>query len=896
MTRFLHQLSRRLVVLSGLLIIMVAASFQTVGSVSGQTGGGTYKIDLASLGYSTATLTGPSSSVRFTFSLPANWVPQTGTFLGLALAYNLGDKTGIAPAQLEVRLNGTVLQTESFTQPTVTALEIKIPPEILRPAEAPYVNELELWLAVNAPCEEASLATLTIQDSSTLSLAYQERPLLLDLAFYPKPLYYIRAFETVPARIVLPSQPNSSDLTSAAMVAANLGARTYNGLPLEASLGSTLSTTATQQHLIVVGSPERAALLSQLALPLPVRQRQMDLRSQMPTAVTSVRPFSYTLIVKNTSAVSQDLTVEDRLSSLVSVQACQLCNQVTPGLLRWNVGLLGAGQTVSATVQAYLDPALGVGSPIEHTASLLDTSGQVINVDTLTTTVALQANETPVSSAPKGPYFFSVDNQGVPENDGIIQMFVSPWSAGRAVVAVTGLDDAAVLRAAYALATGSKMPGMQGQFAIVQAVRPVSGALSSPAQAQPSQDVTLADLGYSDIVSVGRATQVLLGFEVPPGAKLTEAAYLATHWAHGAALNAISGTLELRLNGTPVNSIELRSSGAGDNWTKVSLPAQSLKPGENELRLQLTATQWPECLDVNALARYWATVYADSYFHLPFQQAAAASVPFDLADYPHFLVTQPSLSDVALLFPEQVTSDEVRGMVQLLSFLGNVTRNDYFAPQVALGNQVEPEQWRDNQLIVIGRPTQNPYIAWVNDRLPQPFLPGQDEIRQQVDNVIFRWPRGLDLGYIQLLPVPWAANHAMLVVTGTTDEGLRWSLHSLADSALNRQLSGNLAVMIGEAEMRTTDTRPATERQPSTIPLQLAPVTPTVTAIPATPEPIAAITPTSTSAPAVIPTPAIGEPTRVPDQSRPFWVIPLLGLSLLVVIVAVGIVIWQSRA
>jgi hypothetical protein len=903
----MSQISRHLkelISLFGMLAITTAMLLLllTTQPVLGQTGSATYEVDFATLGYSTAMLKGPSDSVRYLFSLPANWVPQTGTFLGLALAYDLGDKTGTVPALVEVRLNGKVLQTKSFTQPTVTALEIQIQPEILRLAEAPYANELELRLAVHAPCEEALLATLTVKNSSELDIVYQDRPLTLDLASYPKPFYSSQLFDAAPARIVLPPQPNASELTSAAMIAANLGARTHDGLPLEASLGSTLSTTATQQHLLIIGSPERVTLLPTLPLPLSVQQRQMDLRSQMPAAVASTHPFSYTLIAQNTSAVSQSLTVEDRPSPLVSLDACQLCDQVTSGLLRWDVGVLGAGQAISATVQAHLDPSLGIGESIEHTASLLDASGQVINVDTLTTMVGLETDETVVSSSTKGPYFFSLDNQGVPENDGIIQMAVSPWSAGRAVVAVTGLNDAAVLRAARALAASNKMPGMQGQFALVQAIRPVTAALNSSTQV--TQDMTLAELGYSDIVNVGRAAQARLSFEVPAGATLTEQAYLATHWAHGTALSAISGTLEISLNGIPVKSIELRLDNEGDNWTKAPLPARSLKPGGNELRLQLTATQWPECLDADALGRFWTTVYADSYFHLPFQPAAGASVPFDLADYPQFLITQPSLSDVALLFPEQITSDEVQGMVQLLSFLGGVTRNEYFAPQVALSSRVEPDRWHDDRLIVIGRPTQNPYITWVNDQLPQPFLPSQDEIRQQVDSVIFRWPRGLDLGYIQLLPVPWAANHAMLVVTGTTDEGVRWSLRALADSTLSRQLSGNLAVLINETEMRTADTRQTPAAQPLAVTLKLTPtftatleatVTPTITPIPTTPEPISAIISTPTYAPAVIPSPSIGEATQAPDQGRPFWLIPLLGLSFLVVIVAVGITIWQAR-
>jgi hypothetical protein len=887
--------------LFGMLVIpVVLLLLLTTQPALGQTNAGTAKLSLTELGYSTEVLVGPSGEAHYYFSLPANWSPQAGTYLQLDLAYAVTNKTGIAPALLEVRLNGTVLRTTSFSGPKATSLKIEIPPEALRLAEEANVNDLNLRLSVQTRCEEAQLTTLTIQPSSTLAFVYQEQPLNPDLAFYPKPLYYSRAFEATSARMVFPPQPDASELTSAALIAANLGAQTRNNLALEASLGPTLPITATQEHLVVVGSPERATLLSELTLPVPVHQRQMDLRSQMPAAVASTHPFSYILIVKNTSTSPQSLTVEDRLSPLVSIEACQGCDQVMPGLLRWDIGALGSGQTISTTVQARPGTSISLDEPIEHTASLLNADGQVINVDTLTTTLALETSETMVSSSTKGPYFFSLGSQGVPENDGIVQMIVSPWNAERAVIAVTGLDDAAVLRAAHALATRDQMPGMRGQFAIVQATRPTTVDLSFPAS-----DATLAELGYANnIVVVGRADETRLIFEISRGTTLAEEAYLAAHWAHGTAFNAISATLELSLNGTPINSIELRPDNESDNWTKAPLPPRSLKAGRNELRVRITATKWPDCLDADALARFWVTVYSDSYLHLPLQQTPGQHSPFDLADYPQFLVTQASLNDVAVLLPEQITSDEAQGMVQLFSLLGNVSRGKYFAPQVALGSQAAPDRWRDYNLIVIGRPTQNPYIALVNDQLPQPFIPGQDEIQQQIDNVIYRWPPGFDLGYIQLLPVPWASNHAMLVVTGTTDEGLRWSLRSLTNGDLSRQLRGNLAVLVTETGLRATDTRQAAVADQSlTVALKLTPpfaatpgatLTPTLAAISATPE--SAVTPTATYPPPATSSPQTGGETQALGQGRPFWLIPLLGLSLLVVIVAVGVTVWQARA
>lgn len=889
MAQFYHKLNWRIILLFMRLLIIVVVSRSTIHPAYGQAGETTYEIDLATLGYPTTSLTGPSDSTIYNFSLPPNWMPRPGSYLQLDLSYHASSQTNVAPALLAVELNGELLHTEALTTSTTASLRVDIPPEMLYLAEASSINRITIDLRVAGRCEEAHASTwATIDSSSTLRLIYRERPLPLDLALYPKPLYYRRAFETTPARIVLPSQPNTTELQAAAMIAANLGSLTNDNLTLEVSLDDAASVRSNQQHLVMIGPLERLSLLSELDLPLPLRERRLSLRSQMPAAVSPAQSFSYTLTVENTSNVTQSLTVEDRLSPLVSVEACPACNQVTADWLQWNVEELPPGRVISTVVQALPDEFLTVGPSVEHTASLLDESGQVINVDTLTTTVALEADPTPISSASKGPYFFSLQDYGVPETDGIIQLVESPWSVQRAVIAVTGLSEASISLAAHALAAQSSVPGMHGQFALVQATNPPSVTLSST-----TQDITLAELGYEDIVTRGRYGVTEIRFEVPHNVTLAEEAYLALHLAHGTALDAISATLELSLNNLPFYSIELHAENAVDTWLRIQLPGRRLKGGTNQLSMDVSA-DWPVCLGRDELDQLWVTIYADSFLHLPYADVQTPSL-LDLADYPRFLSTDPGLKDLVLLVPEQVTADEAQGMVQLLSFLGSAARGSYFTPHVIPSGQVEAEQWRDHHLMVLGRPTRNPYITLMNNELPQPFIPGRDEIRQQVDHVIYRLPPGYDLGLIQLLPVPWSQGRTMLVGTGTTDVGLRWALQALSDKRLSRDMKGNLAVMVGEDEMRTADTRQSRSETQSLLP----PTKTSALIVEATITPI----PTSTQAHSPTPpgaTPTAPAPAREPSDTLssyrpPLWQIGMLVLSGAVAVGLLGIIVMRRR-
>ncbi len=848
----------------------------------------TFDITLEELGYQEQVLSGPVARVHYYFGLPADWKPLAGGYLELNLIYTVSGQEGYAPALLTVQMNDHVLHTESFETSAGLQLHVDIPPEVWRLPEEEYVNDLRLSLEVHAPCELALLTSLVVQPSSYFRIVYSERPLLTDLALYPKPLYQRLAFEPAQTRFVLSAGPNSADIRAATMIAAKLGALTGDELPFAATLSSDLPSEANEEHLMIIGQPESSPLLRQLDLPLPLTERRLALRSEMPATVVPGQTFSCTLTVKNTSSTAEELVLEDRWPPATTLLACQdECEEIMPNVLRWDIGPLEAGQEISTVLQVRLEPLTPLGESVEHTASLLDKDGNVINVDTLTTTVGtMDQGQTVASDPEKGPYFFARDGHGIAEGDGLIQEIVSPWSPRRAAIVVTGLSDEAILRAGQALGAKTRFPGMSGPYAIVQATQPVSETT-----ARPVEDITFASLGYTDSVLDVYSEGIGYTFYVPRGWALAEDAGLALHFAHGTALSVVSATLEIQLNGVPIYSVLLDEQNVYNAWSTIPMPQSRPVVGPNRFNLQLSA-DFPECMDIEFAERFWLTIYSDSFLHLPHEKTKST---FDLADFPQPFSDQNDLGGVVFLLPEQPAVTEVEGLLRLASRLGSAARGDAFLPQVALGGDPEKAMWGGYDVIALGRPTGNSYIAAVNDALPQPFIPGTDEFRQQVDHIIYRLPPGYSLGYVQELALPWDEDRVMLVVAGSTDEGVAWAWDVLTNDRLSNQLSGNLAIVVREGEVRATDTRESVAEgetgisYATLIPVMTpeATVTPTPTVTPATATPIpvlATMTPVTTDASVVV------------KHSQPIWLISLLIVSILAVVVSVGIAIWQARS
>jgi hypothetical protein len=878
-----------LILASALLASVVPAQAQTME---------TFEVTLEELGYDDRTLHGPSSEVKYYFSLPANWAPQPGSYLRLNFDYQSVGQAGAVYALLRVELNGEILYQQALEPPALSRpqLQADVPLYYLFSAEEQPVNEIQLSLEIDAQCRPTSLDTLVIRSSSLLHINYTENPLNLDLAQYPSPIHQAWALQASQARFVLPTAPDMADVQAATIIAARLGNLANNELPLAVGFASSVQpTVALEEHLFVIGQPEHNALIHQLYLPLPVIKRQMSLHSEVPSVIVPGRSFTYSLTVANTTEISRGLVVEDRWPLGITLVTCQYwCENVAPNTFRWYVGQLEPGQEASNDVQMILDPSLvSPGDSVEHTASLLDSQSNVLNVDTLAATVSVTQRDQDnvqiaVSSLDKSPYFFVNDGRGVAEGDGIIQEAISPWSTSHAAIVVTGLNKEAVLKAGQALGAETSFPGMSGPFAIVQDTRPLTKTEESAAE-----DISFDSLGYGDdILNILRdSTRVY--FQMPGEWAPTEAAGLALRFAHSEALNEISATLEIELNRVPVYGIQLDQNNAYSAWRAVPLPPDRLNAGSNQIRFQLTG-DFERCINTRLAQGYWLTLYSDSFLHLPHELRKPT---FDLSDFPRPFSDRPDLANVIFLLPDQPVETDLGALVRLAAFLGDSTRSHHFLPQVVLGGDIDQAAWADHRIIALGRPTTNPYIAAVNDSLPQPFVPGTDEIRQQVDNVVYRLPSGYSLGYVQLLTQSRYESDALLIVTGSTDDAVAQTVDVLVNDDLDYKLAGNLAIISQEGELHTTDTRAPVKEAIIPYPEPVAHITPEAT-IPPTLTPMPMPTPVATSTPILrtaTPT-AVADDLVVASSDHLPWLIPLLTLSVLVLIVAAGIYIRQVRS
>jgi hypothetical protein len=380
---------------------------------------------------------------------------------------------------------------------------------------------------------------------------------------------------------------------------------------------------------------------------------------------------------------------------------------------------------------------------------------------------------------------------------------------------------------------------------------------------------------------------------------LTKNPTLTLSYFHSGVVQPSASGLTVNVNGQPVGSAPIDSTTLGQREAVIELPLADLRTGaRNRLTFEANLNvQAPGCT-LPELDSAWIRISETSQLQLPHTEAEVEGMVASLDDPLTPFAARQDLSDVWLSLPENPTLEELRGMVQVATWLGNFGDGPGFAPHVSRGPVDEMADLEPYHVIAFGRPTSNPLIAMVNDALPQPFESDEDNLRQQVGNVVYHLPNQYSLGLLQALPAPWNPEQkVMLVVTGTTPEGVQWAMDTLTDEETYYQLSGDLAFIRGEriesfdsAKFIRGPLVAAVEEvagEGEEVALQAAPATPTATAqavglAPAEPETGASV-------------PDNYLPQSPPSSTTVRWLIlGLIGMGL--VIVAVGSALSQRKA
>lgn len=378
--------------------------------------------------------------------------------------------------------------------------------------------------------------------------------------------------------------------------------------------------------------------------------------------------------------------------------------------------------------------------------------------------------------------------QPIPAGDGILQIAASPFNPYNSVLAITGNTDEAVLLAAQSL--GNQTIGQEGFLSIIK-----EGSL--PSKPGPLSDVvTLKDLGYVERPVYGIGDRSLtFAFYIPRNWEMQDGQQFVMNFANSDNLDQATSTIALYLNGRPISSTIIDPR-RGEKQVVFPINKQDLIVGSaNFLRIEVISA-------TNLICHYrprsfWVGIRDTSWLNLPHTLVTEPDAIQPISHPLYYLAYQP---DILFSMPPRFTDLDLRALANLSRLLGELGA-PYFNFKVTQDPNFDFRERSDMNVVIFGRPSTNPQIARLNQALPQPFVEGEDSLKQEVEGAVYRLPSSANIGVVQALSAPWNKLVGITLISGTSEQGYQWAVDKATRSDFIGDFFGDV-VFVGETTIR----------------------------------------------------------------------------------------------
>jgi hypothetical protein len=357
---------------------------------------------------------------------------------------------------------------------------------------------------------------------------------------------------------------------------------------------------------------------------------------------------------------------------------------------------------------------------------------------------------------------------------------------------VSGNSIEAVDKAARAVSSGRVLTYENPALAYVAEVQPLADSLPV------IENFTLQSLGYKNETLSGiglNSVQYL--FNASREQLNSKDSYIDLIYYHSGLLDYGYSSFSVELNNEVISSTPFTKESEQLSTLQVKIPPGLLRFGENRLTVSARMLTTTSC-DVTGFSDPWLTISDQSSIHLPATTDVNSITPslLDLKFFPNLFMTHSDLGDVAFVLPKTAPSTwKIAG--QLAYELGR-NSNPLISNLEAVYAEDMPQQVLDeNSLIVIGKASTIPLLSQINNQLPAPFDIASDTASESNMQVIYRIPKGMSVGYLELLNSPFNVEKPILVLAGNSDDGLVMAGNALLLNELRNQLTGVFAVTNG---------------------------------------------------------------------------------------------------
>lgn len=366
---------------------------------------------------------------------------------------------------------------------------------------------------------------------------------------------------------------------------------------------------------------------------------------------------------------------------------------------------------------------------------------------------------------------------------GILEEFVSPWNSQKKLLRIAG-EGNYMAEAARALFYNDLVRQMKTNR---QAIRDIGSTLDR--MNSLGDRITLADLGYSDIIVKGVYQQAAtISYSLPAGVKLKEDAGIVLDLRYSQALEFIQSSVTVTVNDVPVGSKKLTFEGAEGERISFKFPPEIL----DEQVLNIVVRFFLDLGDIDCNQRYenqaWAVIRSSSYLYLPVEEEGIKT----LKNYHSFFCNNGRLADTVVVISDEPTLEDIKRALNLFAYLGHFAK-DLEDVELVKAKDFTGEL-KSKNVILIGTPNDNPCIRSINQHM---FVKFDESYARLVPNKDFPFLEelGNECGVVQVLDSPWRQGKKVMVISGIDYSALKNAELMVTSVNIAPTLSGVVSMM-----------------------------------------------------------------------------------------------------
>lgn len=364
---------------------------------------------------------------------------------------------------------------------------------------------------------------------------------------------------------------------------------------------------------------------------------------------------------------------------------------------------------------------------------------------------------------------------------GVIWLKASIYNPNYAQLILSGKNYTAVDKAVSALIFPEFKTLAAGNVALIDVMREDISNRTNLNSAK----FTLEQLGYSDANVTGLGSHHLI-YNIPlPTNRIPDSAYILTSITAPKIPGNHHSRITLVVNGVKQSTTWIKEEHS--IW-KAPIKPGILRPGTNEIDYVIDLhLEKEQCLAEN-FDEVWATLYAQTQIQISFNEGL-----------PKAMINQllaPFGPTLNVILPKNIPKTNIDQYTQLFLKLGQLSQT--FSSQIIFRNSetVNEEFVRNENIVLIGTPDNNPWIKFALDYMPvqfhsfsRTFSSNEKKLQMSIESA---------LGLIELLPSPWSANHAVLLISGKNDQALLKAINTLENDQKRSSLNANIALINAE--------------------------------------------------------------------------------------------------